>query len=194
MTTDIAAGSTVEKIINVALDMVQRRGFMGFSFRDIAAEVGIKTASIHYHFPTKPDLARAVLSEVRGGFELELARIDREVDGIEQKLRAFVEIFDDTFGDGDRLCPFCMVACAQDGVPDFVREEVQGFWSAGEQWVANLVELGKSTGSFHRALDPAASGRVLVAMLEGAMATARAFDDRSRLHGAADWFLAQLKA
>jgi len=190
---ELVAGSTVEKIINTALLMVQKRGFSGFSFRDVATEIGIKTASIHYHFPTKPDLARAVLSEVRRGFEQELRRIDIELPDTKDKLAAFVRIFDETFGDGDRLCPFCMVACAQDGVPDFVKFEVQAFWSAGERWVAERIVEGQRTGIFDATLSPNLSGRVLVSMLEGAMVTARAFDDRQRLENAAQWFMATIE-
>lgn len=190
---ELVAGSTVEKIINAALLMVQKRGFNGFSFRDIAAEIGIKTASIHYHFPTKPDLARAVLSEVRGGFEQELQRIDTELKQPQEKLAAFVGIFDETFGPGDRLCPFCMVACTQDGVPSFVKQEVQAFWSAGELWVADQIADGQRIGIFDPRISPNLSGRVLVSMLEGAMVTARAFDDRQRLENAAQWFMSSIE-
>ena len=194
MSTSVASGSTVEKIMSVALQMVQRRGFSGFSFRDIATEVGIKTASIHYHFPTKPDLAKAVLKEVKTGFEQELARISREINDFDEQFMAFTAIFDDTFGDGDRLCPFCMVACAQDGVPDFVREEVQQFWSLGENWVKGHLEHGQNEGLVRADIDPSASGKVLVAMLEGAMITARAFGERARLDNARNWFMQQVKA
>ena len=194
MSTITAASSTVEKIMSVALEMVQRRGFSGFSFRDIAAEVGIKTASIHYHFPTKPDLAKAVLNEVKTGFEQELARIERDISDFDAQLNAFTAIFDDTFGDGDRLCPFCMVACAQDGVPDFVREEVQQFWSLGEQWVQRHLERGQQQGLVRTDIDAQASGKVLVAMLEGAMITARAFGEKSRLDNARNWFLREVAA
>lgn len=191
---ELVAGSTVDKIIGSALVMVQQRGFSGFSFRDIATEIGIKTASIHYHFPTKPDLARAILNEVRTGFQLELNRIDREFNDSQEKLKAFIRIFDATFGDGDRLCPFCMVACAQDGVPNYVTQEVRAFWSTGEQWVAAQISAGQLTGVFNSAVSPVTSGRVLVAMLEGAMVTARAFNEKDRLEIAADWFLASLKS
>lgn len=35
-------------------------GYGGFSFRDLAAEIGIKSASVHNHFPTKAAMAAAV--------------------------------------------------------------------------------------------------------------------------------------
>ena len=33
----------------------------GFSFRELAADVGVKSSSVHYHFPTKEALAAAVI-------------------------------------------------------------------------------------------------------------------------------------
>ena len=38
----------------------QARGYGGLNFRDLAAEVGIKAASIYHHFPSKADLGAAV--------------------------------------------------------------------------------------------------------------------------------------
>lgn len=184
--------TTVDRIMSAALVMVQQRGFSGFSFRDIATVVGIKTASIHYHFPTKPDLALAVLKKVRHEFAEELLRISREVVGVSNRLNAFAGIFDQTFGDGNQLCPFCMVACAQDAVPEFVRSEVEGFWLDGEDWVYDQIELGKSDKTFSESMPSRVSARAFVALMEGAMVTARTFNQRTRLSDAAQWFIAQL--
>jgi TetR/AcrR family transcriptional repressor of nem operon len=48
-------------IMDAAERRMQQGGFGGFSFREIAADVGIKSSSVHYHFPTKEDLAAAVI-------------------------------------------------------------------------------------------------------------------------------------
>ena len=48
-------------IMDAAERRMQLGGFGGFSFREIAADVGIKSSSVHYHFPTKDDLAAAVI-------------------------------------------------------------------------------------------------------------------------------------
>ncbi|EQD50561.1 transcriptional regulator, TetR family, partial [mine drainage metagenome] len=44
-----------EKIIDVAQQLVQSRGFNAFSYRDLADRISIRTASIHYYFPKKDD-------------------------------------------------------------------------------------------------------------------------------------------
>ena len=45
-----------EALLKVAEDKVRKGGYNNFSFREIANEVGIKSASVHYHFKTKADL------------------------------------------------------------------------------------------------------------------------------------------
>jgi DNA-directed RNA polymerase specialized sigma24 family protein len=39
-----------ESIMDAARAMVQARGYNGLSFRELAKEVGVKSASVHYHF------------------------------------------------------------------------------------------------------------------------------------------------
>src|SRR5437899_1576737 len=52
-------------VATAIMDAAERRirlgGFNGFSFREIAADVGVKSSSVHYHFPTKEKLAAAVI-------------------------------------------------------------------------------------------------------------------------------------
>ncbi len=48
------------EILDAAERFARTVGYNGFSFRDIAAEIGIKSASVHYHFPTKGDLGAAL--------------------------------------------------------------------------------------------------------------------------------------
>ena len=49
-----------EHLMDLAEARIRDKGYAGFSFRDLAAEAGIKSASVHHHFPTKAKLAAAV--------------------------------------------------------------------------------------------------------------------------------------
>jgi len=49
-----------EAILEAAKRTAQAHGYSGLNFRELADEVGIKAASIHYHFPSKADLGAAV--------------------------------------------------------------------------------------------------------------------------------------
>jgi len=52
-----------DKILDAAEKRVRGAGFSAMSFRDLASDVGIKSASVHYHFPTKPDSYVALYSQ-----------------------------------------------------------------------------------------------------------------------------------
>src|SRR5438045_9235938 len=52
---------------------VARRGFEGLRTREVAAEVGVNIATLHYYFPTKESLIRAVLDHAMNRFRTTLA-------------------------------------------------------------------------------------------------------------------------
>ena len=52
---------TADRILDIAERLVQVRGFNGFSYADVAAELGMTKASLHYHFPGKAELGRALI-------------------------------------------------------------------------------------------------------------------------------------
>jgi len=47
---------------------VRLGGYNNFSFREIANEVGIKSARVHYHFPTKADLGAELAHQYTDAF------------------------------------------------------------------------------------------------------------------------------
>ena len=52
-------------ILNLAEALLQDRGFNGFSYANIASELGVKNAAIHYHYPSKEDLGIPVMQRYR---------------------------------------------------------------------------------------------------------------------------------
>jgi TetR/AcrR family transcriptional repressor of nem operon len=52
--------ATAERLIDLAEAHIRNARYGGFSFRDLGAEIGIKSASVHHHFPTKASMAAAV--------------------------------------------------------------------------------------------------------------------------------------
>jgi TetR/AcrR family transcriptional regulator, transcriptional repressor for nem operon len=181
--------ATANQIVDVAQEYLQKVGFHAFSYRDIADRIGIRAASIHYHFPTKEHLACAIVERVRGDAGAALVEIERAVAAPTERLRRFCALFLQTWGGGDRLCPMCMLAMGQDAIPAAAREGVMQFWSDAESWVAGVVERGQRSGEFSQSLAPPAVARTFVAALEGAMVAARVFRDRQRLTDVIDFLM-----
>ena len=55
-------GDTRSQILDIAERLVQNRGFNAFSYADVATELGLTTAALHYHFAGKSELGEALLT------------------------------------------------------------------------------------------------------------------------------------
>ena len=102
---------------------IRNAGYGRFSFRDLAAEIGIKSASVHHHFPTKATMAAAVARRYGDRFLAAVARRPNESagDAISVYLLAFREALSRpglTSGIGtDRRCWPTVSSSALEGRP-----------------------------------------------------------------------------
>ena len=78
--------STAERILDTAQALAQVRGYNGFSYADISAEVGITKPSIHHHFPSKAQLAEALIARYRRRFAAARQEIDDASAGVRERL------------------------------------------------------------------------------------------------------------
>src|SRR5574342_732743 len=81
-------------ILDIAERLAQTKGFNGFSYADIAAELGVTKASLHYHFPSKEQLGRALIERYEAVFGAALESIDRQAATPPEKLRQYVGLYD----------------------------------------------------------------------------------------------------
>jgi TetR/AcrR family transcriptional repressor of nem operon len=77
-TTDHARSNTADEILDLAETLIQARGCNAFSYQDIADKLGIRKASIHYHFPSKSDLGISVIERYTGRCGAALEEIARD--------------------------------------------------------------------------------------------------------------------
>src|SRR5207302_9005414 len=94
---------TAQRILDVAERLVQTRGFNSFSYADIAAELGITKASLHYHFQGKAELGQALITRYAERFSLALDEIDQDVPDGRAKLEAYARLYADVLH-GKRMC------------------------------------------------------------------------------------------
>lgn len=180
------------RILDAAERLCQTRGFNGFSFRDLAGIVGIRSASIHYHFPTKVDLGKALIVRYRHKMEAVLGEIERKEPTLPGRLKRFVAFLRDVLRDENRLC-LCGILAAEAGtLSEDMKAEVRRFFDGCELWLTKELEAGRERGEVSFAGSPATAARTILSTLEGAMITARAFGDENRLAESAQWMLNQL--
>lgn len=129
-----------EKIMALARSTVQAYGYGGLSFRELAKEIGIKSASIHYYFPTKGDLgaaiARQYTEDSSQGFEQAFAENPQPADF----MRRYTAMFRRALEMDNRMCLCGIMAAEADDLPDEVKTEVVRFGDVNITWLTRVLE------------------------------------------------------
>ena len=105
-----------DRILDVAELLVQRRGFNGFSYAHIAAELGITKASLHYHFAGKAELGEALIAPLRRPLRGGARRIDADGADAPRQLTAYADSTPASC-DGQRMCLCGMLAAEYETLP-----------------------------------------------------------------------------
>jgi TetR/AcrR family transcriptional repressor of nem operon len=169
--------ATRDRILDGTQRLIQAQGFTGFSYADVADIVGIRKASIHHHFPTKGDLALALMQRYRTQFAAALAAIHDEHPRALDRLARYAKLFANVLRDDHRLCMCGMLAADLEALPAAVRKEVRAFFEENEAWVAGVLARGVKLDELAVRGTPRAQARLVVAAFEGAMLVARAHRD-----------------
>jgi TetR/AcrR family transcriptional regulator, transcriptional repressor for nem operon len=180
---------TATRILEVAERLAQTRGFNGFSYADIAAELGVTKASLHYHYATKADLGCALITGYRKKFAAALAKIDAA--GAHDTLRRYVQLYENVLV-RDRMCLCGMLAAEYSTLPGPMRAELRAFFDKNEVWLADHLESGRRAGVLHYEGPALEIARLLTAGLEGAMLLARSYEEPARFEATAQRLLAEV--
>lgn len=184
MSTALAAPDTADRILDIAEHLVQTRGFNGFSYADIAAELRITKASLHYHFATKARLGESLVERYQRKFLQRLAEIGESRTDAPGKLQAYADIYAGVLEAG-RMCLCGMLAADFTTLPEPVRRSVLGFFEANEAWLTTILSGGRTRSEIAFAGEPAEAARFLVDALEGAMLLARMRENAGRFRSSA---------
>jgi TetR/AcrR family transcriptional regulator, transcriptional repressor for nem operon len=193
MRTQTARTNTADRMLDLAEQLVQTRGFNGFSYADIASALEVTKASLHYHFPTKAELGRRLIERYSDAFTTALAVLDESGVDAGEKLRAYVDIYAGVLRN-ERMCLCGMLAADYVTLPEPMKSAVTRFFEANERWLTAVLERGRAEGDLQFVGDPLEVARLLVGSLEGAMLVARSFNDASRFQSIADRLLSDLSA
>ncbi|MCD0504502.1 TetR/AcrR family transcriptional regulator [Bordetella petrii] len=172
--------TTRTQILQHAQRLIQERGCNGFSYRDLAGLVGIKTSSIHYYFPQKEDLLLAVVQQYQSRWRTAMQTIDGGLSA-DAKLRAYVDVQRRAFCGTERICLAAVLAAELMSLPAAVRQALQDFYRANEDWLAQVLEQGAREGSLRVPGDLRTAARSMFAALQGSLVTARLFHNSERV-------------
>ncbi|RZN23188.1 TetR/AcrR family transcriptional regulator [Bradyrhizobium sp. Leo121] len=154
--------STIAEAIMDAAELRMRGGgFNGFSFREIADDVGIKSSSVHYHFPTKEKLAAAVVHRYADRLS---TKFDRGLAGGAHPQEVLTHAFRGTVRSAERMCPITVLGAGSIGLPEEVAAEVKRFF---QMCLDKLIGGGLVPGE----------AAELLATITGGMVVSTALDD-----------------
>ncbi|WP_042162397.1 TetR/AcrR family transcriptional regulator [Paenibacillus gorillae] len=171
--------NTLQSIMDIGLQLVQERGYNGFSYADIAEAVGIRKASIHYHFPSKQDLVQAVLIRYRMDFVQKLKQIHLQHINGREKLQLFFNLYRETLENNTKLCLCSMMAAELNSFPEEIRNELNIFFRANEKWLEEVLEQGKRDDDFEASMNAGEQAKILIAFVQGAQLLSRTSGEMS---------------
>jgi len=160
-----AVNETAERLMDLAEAHIRSAGYGGFSFRDLAAEIGIKSASVHHHFPTKATMTAAVARRYANRFFAVVAR--RPSETADDAISAYRSNFKAALDRDGLMCLFGVLGAEAGGLPPQIANEVLSFFRRC------VEDLSQRIGG------PDAEARAfqVIATLEGGMMLARAYQD-----------------
>jgi TetR/AcrR family transcriptional repressor of nem operon len=180
---------TAQRILDVAERLVQSRGFNGISYADIASELSITKASLHYHFPGKAELGEALIVRYTARFADALEKIDGCVSDARAKLDAYAGLYAEVLR-GKRMCLCGILAAEYETLPQPMRAAVLRFFDDNEVWLADVLARGQTEETLSFDGSPSEAAQTILSGLEGAMLVARPYGDLARFQSAATRLLA----
>lgn len=171
---------TAHKILDIAEHYTQTRGFNAFSYKDIQNEVGIKTSSIHYYFPTKKDLALSMTVRYVENFSAKLLEISDKyssaIEQIEQVAQIYVGVVKQ-----NKFCMCGMLASEFLSICDTSISKLGSFFDLVQNWIEKVIILGQQQKVFKHSISAKDSATSFVSVTEGAMLIARVKGDADYL-------------
>ena len=180
--------NTAQRILDIAERLVQTRGYNSFSYADIASELGVTKASLHYHFPSKGDLGNKLVVRSEATLLSALAVIDREVDDPVEKLHRYTGIYAAVLRN-NRMCCCGVLTAEYSTLPSPMQSALRHYFDENEHWLSAVLQAGRAEGKFVFNGEPAEAARLMIASLEGANMIAYSYGDPKRFEQAANLLL-----
>lgn len=128
-------GNVREAILVAAKEAAMAHGYGGLNFRDLAEAVGIKAASINYHFATKALLGEAVARRYWEDIARDLDALSTNARSPIEALQRYPSIFRLSLERDNRMCLSSFMATERDALPEPVLKEVQAFADVNTAWL-----------------------------------------------------------
>jgi len=164
---------TRAQIMDKATELLMQRGFNGFSYRDISTHLGMKNAAIHYHFPSKTDLALALVDEYQQTLRSRTSSFMAYGGPATPQLEGLFLFTRSQFCTGRCVCPMGAFSVDFDDLPQEVKTATERFMKDSIKWLTQVLEAGTEQNEFCFDGDSKQKAIGILATLQGARQMAR---------------------
>ena len=175
---------TADKILSVAESLVRTRGYNGFSYSDIAAQLDISKPTIHHHFATKEELAKALVEAYARNFSAALGQIGQSpMTGLE-KLRGYIDLYGAALQE-HKMCLFGMLAAEHESFSPELRTQIAVAFDEQYAWLSEVLSTGRDNGELRFSGPPMQHAHLIVTNLQGALLLAKSLGSPEPFHSSA---------
>jgi TetR/AcrR family transcriptional regulator, transcriptional repressor for nem operon len=165
--------STRDQIIDKAFQLMLQRGLHGFSYRDISEPMGVKNAAIHYHFPNKMDLIKALIDENHQVLRRSTSEFMAYGGPAMPQLEGLFAFTMNQCQCGRPICMVGALAIDYDELNDDIKNANDKFMKDSVNWLTKVMDIGREQEEFHFNGDPMSKAVSILAMIQGARQMAR---------------------
>jgi len=162
-----------ETILEVAQRLIQQRGVNGFSYADIAKEVGVSKPSLHHHFATKSELVTRLFEKYTEQLLDHLSSLDRNSDSVKDKINGYCDLYRVSLNK-ERICLGGMLSAEVLTLESDIKPLLSRFFKRQQEWLTEVLEQGEVSGELSLTTSADKQATVIIATLQGALVASRA--------------------
>lgn len=160
-----------DSLVAGVAEVFRQHGYEGTSLSLISEATGLGKGSLYHFFPGgKEEMAADVIAHIDGWFETNVFMPLQDTHDPRAGIERMLEATDRYFQSGHRVC--LIGAFALDDARNHFARQISSYFG---RWVAHLAEALKRAG--HSQPEAIALAEETVAVIQGALTLARAFDD-----------------
>lgn len=162
---------TKEKALRSARRFLQTKGLNGFSFQDVADELGIRKASLHYYFQSKDDLISELLLGYQHAFTQWIGQYQSST--AEQKLKAMIRLYTELAGQDFKICPIGALSADFKELSSALQNLVLDLHHKQRNWLVQTIKQAQEEKYLIADLNPIALADIILSLVQGSLQVSR---------------------
>ncbi len=165
---------TRTQIMDLAETLIRTKGYNAFSYKDVAVPLSIKNAAVHYHFPSKADLGKAIIERTMQRMEGQAA--EWSLLPPKERLAKFIGIYKESFAE-EKICFMGALGPSYESLPEVMKEELAVASQKIRLLLRAILKEGRSAGQFNFVETVTEKADIIIAALLSALVLSKVTGD-----------------